>query len=177
MSAFNERNKKKGFSAVEITVASAIFALIVIGLWDLLYFRSKSEIEIESSIDLHKNARHSVAKMVKELQEGREVLSPINTTAAVAHIMFVNNSDDVVVYFYRPGQKKLFRALIDDSTGKTTAEAELVDGVEDCSFITLGKSNRLVELYLKLGIYTAAGGNSRRLKTYDISTHVYLRNL
>ncbi|HNY10573.1 MAG TPA: prepilin-type N-terminal cleavage/methylation domain-containing protein [Candidatus Wallbacteria bacterium] len=168
---------RRGFSVLEIMIAGAILMLIIIGLVDLLYFRSRSEIEIESSVDLHKNARHSLTRIIRELQESREVLSPINSTAPSAHIMFVNNSDDVVLYFYKPTAKKLCRSLIDEITGTATAEIVLAENIEGCSFMALGKNNRLVELYVKFGILTRQPGGAEKLKTYDISSNIFLRNL
>ena len=169
--------ERRGFSVLEVMIAGAIFMLIVIGLVDLLYFRSRSEIEIESSVDLHKNARHSLTKIVRELQESREILSPLNSTSPSTHIMFVNNSDDVILYFYKPAAKKLCRALIDEITGVATSEVVLAENIEGCSFMALGKSSRLVELYIKFGILARRPGGSDKLKTYDISSNIFLRNL
>ncbi len=169
--------ERRGFSVLEIMIAGAIFMLIVIGMMDLLYFRSRSESEIESSVDLHKNARHSLTKIIRELQESREVLSPLNSTVPSAHIMFVNNSDDVVLYFYKPSAKKLCRSLIDEVTGTATGEIVLAENIEGCSFMALGNKNRLVELYIKFGILARGPSGIDKLKTYDISSNIFLRNL
>lgn len=166
----------KGFTVVEIVVVSVIFVLVIVMIYNLLFFRAKSEAEMDSSLDLYKNARFALTKLVRELQEGREVLSPTGGAPAEKHVIFVNNCDDVIVYRYRSDQKKLYRAQVDEATGMATGETEFASGVEDCSFVVRGSFNKMVEVFLRFGTTAKGFSRTESTKTYDITTSVYMRN-
>jgi len=179
MSSYGLRSaasRKCGFTVIEMVVVSIIFVLLVGMLYNLLFFRAKSEVEMDSSLDLHKNARFAITKLIKELQEGREVLSPIGGAPSEQHVIFVNNCDDIVVYKYNKTQKKLYRALVDEVTGTTSNEVEFAAGVEDCSFVVRGSFNKMIEVFLRFGVNVKGFNQIDSTKTYDITTCVYMRN-
>ena len=167
---------KSGFTLFEVLIALMIFLMIIDLLYNIMYFRAKSEVEIESSADLNKNSRHVLTRFTKELQEGKEVLSP-PPGAPQNHILFINDNDETVLYLYKPDTKTLHRALVDELTGATTAETTFAVNMENCSFAVSGNNARLVEVNMGFGLLVKRSlREDKTLKTANISTCIYLRN-
>ena len=76
---YNIKNQK-GFSLIEMMVVVVILGLIVLGLVTFFTGGAKSWVAGQSQLEAQRNARQAMDRMVREIREGKNVISGSNTS-------------------------------------------------------------------------------------------------
>jgi len=71
---------RKGFSLIEMMVALGILSLIIIGLVTFFSGGTRAWVTGQYQLEAQRNARLAMDRMVKEIREGKNVISDSNTS-------------------------------------------------------------------------------------------------
>jgi len=66
---------KKGFSLIEMMVALGILSLIIIGLVTFLSGGTRAWVTGQYQLEAQRNARYAIDRMVREIREGKNIIS------------------------------------------------------------------------------------------------------
>jgi len=84
---------QKGFSLIEMMVVVVILGLIVLGLVTFFTGGARSWISGQSQLEAQRNARQAMDRMVREIREGKEIMSGSDISVTVKVPVFDTNGN------------------------------------------------------------------------------------
>lgn len=104
--------RQKGFTLVEVMVAVAVFAIIMLATVDIMLIVLRSQEETTRIQAIQDNARFSLELITKEMRTGsRYQIGKVCTTDG-SEIHFIGNSGQDRVYYLDPnGSGRIYRAI------------------------------------------------------------------
>ena len=98
MSTLNIKNQK-GFSLIEMMVVVAVLGVIVLGLVTFFTGGTKSWVAGQSQLTAQRNARQAMDRMVREIREGKNIISGSDDDTIVVSIPALGSEPDYNVTY------------------------------------------------------------------------------
>lgn len=102
------KNPKRGWTLVEMMVATGVFGISGAALATIFLFTIRSFAAMANYSDLDKQNRYAMDKMTREIREAKKV-----TAYTTNSISLMNGSGNTVTYTFKPNSQQLVR---DDGT-------------------------------------------------------------
>jgi prepilin-type N-terminal cleavage/methylation domain-containing protein len=83
---------QKGFSLIEMMVAMAVLGLIVLGLVTFFTGGTRSWVTGQHQLEAQRNARLSMDRMVKEIREGKNIISSSDGDTIIVSIPYFDTA-------------------------------------------------------------------------------------
>ena len=164
------RRQQGGFSLTEVLVALAVVGLVIgVVVW-LLGFGTSSTGRLSSQLGLHQASRKVLVRLLEELQEGIEVITP--PPGATLSFSVIRDKVSLIRWFYlrpqtgKPGSYELWRYVHDGSLPDAKRQELLLGNIRRLTFTSQSEGSLLINLVL------ADDGQQ-----YGFLTTVRLRNL
>lgn len=95
----NSHPSRRGFTVVEIIVASVIMA-IVVGAFAIIFFRQSSNAErVGQKTELADQARGAYFRMTEEIKFGIDLMHPVPGSAPTPYLLFTKDTYELIAYW------------------------------------------------------------------------------
>ncbi len=169
-----QTNRKRGYTLVEILIASAV--LMVVGILVVrVYLFGQRTYETGSDIAyLQEASRKALLSMLNELQESREVIEPVDGGPKTIDYAVVRNSENEEIKYYLEGT-----VLMRDNLSKPSSSTHPKNPKEVTDNVEKLKITRFDYKLLSVRVVVVTPGNESepdKKRRSQIMTCFYLRN-
>ena len=144
--------RRSAFSLVEVMVALGLFGLLIGSVVWLFGFGGRSTVRLTGQMSLQQNSRKAVVRLLRELQEGMQVLSP--TPGTTLSYALIRDKLSQVRWFYQVPQAgrsdvyDLVRYVHDPSIPEAKRTETLLQNVKRLTFTSRSEGALQVNLLL-----------------------------
>lgn len=98
------RINEKGFTLIEVVMASMLFLLILIPMYGLLDFGVQSFRRLEQGVDQQQNLRIAMENISQDLRNSRGVVSRASTVRADEYNLLLKTREGDIIWYYLSGE-------------------------------------------------------------------------
>lgn len=167
--------QQRGFSLIEMMIVVGVLGLITLGLVTFFMGGTKSWVAGQSQLEAQRNARQAMDRMVREIREGKKLLSSSDRDTIIINFPSSFGKNDVTY--------QLNGIIIDREVNSTSNP--VIDNVQSLAFnyfdssdlevtlpLTVETASKISKVHIDLQVDVDDDGNS----DITLNTDVNLRN-
>jgi prepilin-type N-terminal cleavage/methylation domain-containing protein len=165
---------QKGFSLIEMMVVVVILGLIVLGLVTFFTGGAKSWVAGQSQLEAQRNARQAMDRMVREIREGKNIISSSDGDTIVVSIPDFDtpDPDDYYEVTYNLSDTTIERGTIPLINNVLISGEDIFEYYDSNGIEVISLDSTVSKVHINLKVDVDKDGNS----DITLNTDVNLRN-
>jgi prepilin-type N-terminal cleavage/methylation domain-containing protein len=122
-----QRKSTRGFTLVEVMIASGVFGIASLALCSLYLFSLMSFSNLANYADLDRINRGAVDRLTKEIRQARQLVDVQEKDGVIVSITIINGDDQSVTYTFNEATHQLTRAVSGGASEALISDCSLLE--------------------------------------------------